>query len=82
MGAVAKIVAFGVGLFAGGLFWKLGEDILTSYFVQYIYNTTDPYYLASNLIWQMIPYALIFVGVLCLILAGFLDTATRSVVYE
>ncbi|MBE3095347.1 MAG: hypothetical protein IMZ52_09985 [Actinobacteria bacterium] len=69
--AVRPLVGFGVGLIGGGLFWALIQDTLTRMFGGFIRDTSDKYYLASNLIWTALPYAIIILGIVCLIFSGF-----------
>jgi hypothetical protein len=69
--AIRPLVGFGVGLIGGGLFWALCQDTLTRIFCDFIRDTSDKYYLASSLIWNALPYAIIFFGIVCLIMSGF-----------
>lgn len=80
--AASMLFGFGVGLIGGGLWWHLIEDIILTYIAKYVYNSNDPYYLASDLIWHSIPFILMFVGIICLILGGLLGRSSRTVVYE
>jgi uncharacterized membrane protein len=68
--AIRPLIGFGIGFLAGGLYWALYQDVITRYFAKYVLSTTDKYYLASNLIWNAIPYLIIFLGVVCLIMSG------------
>lgn len=70
MSAVIVILSVGVGLIAGGFFYHLLDDIITDFFLAYVYNTGDPYYLGSALLWDAWPFAMIIMGLVCFILAG------------
>jgi len=58
-------------LVGGGLYWKIYEDVFMLYISQYVYDSSDPYYLANDLFWHAIPFLLIIGGVTLLIMAGF-----------
>ena len=68
--AIRPLIGFGIGILSGGLYWALYDDVITRYFSRYILNTANEYYLASNLIWNAIPYLIIFLGIVCLIVGG------------
>ena len=70
MGAVAILFGVGIIFIGGGFFWRLFDDIITTYFSVYIYDPTDIYFLGSQLVWDAIPYLLLFIGVLIMIMAG------------
>ena len=64
---VKPLIGFGVGLLAFGFYWKLYEDTITGFFISYVRDTGDKYYLLSDLVWDALPYFVILVGVVCLI---------------
>ena len=70
MNAVIVLVIVGVALIAGGLYYHLFDNILEDHFLAYVYNTNDPYYLGSQLVWDAIPYVLVILGVLSLLAGG------------
>ena len=76
--AVIILFSIGIGLLAGGFYYHLYDDILTDFFTPYIYNTADPYYLGANLLWDMWPYVLILMGIVCFILAGIKYRSSNS----
>lgn len=82
MGAVRTLLGFGFGVFICGVFLRLGKDIYLKYIAQYIYDNSDPYYLASDVLWNSLPYVIIFVGIVCLVLGGLLGHGSKTVVYE
>ena len=82
MGVASILLGVGVGLFSGGAFWKLGEDIWTRHIAKYVFDHSDPYYLGSDLVWNAIPYVLIVCGIFCLVMAGLQHHGSRQAVYE
>lgn len=69
----------GLILIGGGLYWRIYDDVFTLYIKQYVYDTTDPYYLANDLFWHAIPFLLMIGGVVMLIMAGFSRGGTKVV---
>ena len=65
--AVKPLIGFGLGIIGAGLFWKMYEDSITSFFSKYVVSASDKYYLASDLIWNAIPFVIMFLGIVCLI---------------
>lgn len=80
MNAPSALIAFGVGLIGGGLYWRLMDDILAEYFQQFILN--NEYYLASDLVWNALPYLLLIFGVLSLVVGALMSRGARMVSYE
>lgn len=70
MSAIISILSLGVGLIAGGFFYRLFDDIIIDFFTPYIYDAANVSYLGSVLVWDAIPYAMIFGGIGCLLYAG------------
>lgn len=68
---IIPLIAFGVGLVGTGLFWHLMDDVLDTYIAKYVYNTADVSYVASDLVWQALPYIILVVGIICLVIGGF-----------
>lgn len=79
MSAVIVILSVGVALIAGGIFYNLFDSILTDFFLAYVYNTSDPYYLGSALLWDAWPYAMIIMGIICFIIAGVKQKNTGAI---
>jgi hypothetical protein len=77
---VISLLAFGLGLLGFGFYYKLFEDITTIYFQKYIINNL--YFQMSDLVWDMLPYLVIIIGILCLIGAGLIHRGERRIVYE
>jgi len=70
MGKVRILLSVGAGLVISGFIYSFIDEVLVRYIIpDYVYNPTGPYYLGSALLWDMIPYVLIIVGVMCLITA-------------
>jgi hypothetical protein len=67
---VKALIGFGIGLIGFGFYWKLYEDVITDFFLGYVRDFTDKYYLASDLIWKALPFFIVFLGVVCLIFGG------------
>jgi hypothetical protein len=65
--AVKPLIGFGLGIIGAGLFWKMYEDTITSFFSKYIVSASDKYFLASDLIWNALPFVVMFLGIICLI---------------
>ena len=82
MGSVVLLFGFGIGFIFGGAVWKLFDDIINSYISRYVFNATDPYYVASDLIWDVLPFIIIGIGVICLIIGALSGRTTRTVVME
>jgi len=82
MGAVGKLAAFGVLMFAGGALWKLCEDSFNAYMLKYVFNTADSTWLVSNMLWHAWPFVLMIIGILCLVTSGLMSRGSRSVSYE
>jgi len=76
------LIGFGVGIIGGGVFIRMGQDVFFKYIAKYVYSSTNPYYLASDVLWNALPYVLILVGVVCLIMGGLLGRSQKTVVYE
>lgn len=77
---VAVLISIGVGLVGAGIWYRLFDDAINTYFQGYILDS--PYYQLADLVWDSIPYLLIIIGVLCLVLAGVAYKGTREVVYK
>jgi len=69
MGLVAVLFSVGLGLFAGGAYWKIQEDIINTHIQEYILPSV--YYNLSDWTWSILPWVLIISGVICLIGAGY-----------
>ena len=75
--AVKPLIGFGLGIILAGVMWHMYNDAITSYFSSYITDLTDEYYLLSDLVWDSLPFILIFLGIVCLI---FGSMGSRNVV--
>jgi len=64
---VKPLVGFGLGIIAAGFMWRFYNDAITSFFSAYIIDLSDEYYLLSDLLWDALPFIVIFLGVICLI---------------
>ena len=78
MSRVVPLLIVGITLFIGGLYWSLWNDAST-YLDNFVVH--DEYYELVSFIWRMIPAVLLFVGVICLILAG-ISAAQRTEVFR
>jgi len=70
MSATKPLIGFGLAIFLSGLLFHFYNDVITNYFSQYIVDLNDKYYLMENLLWDLIPFILIFLGIVCLIFGG------------
>jgi len=80
MTLVAVLLSVGAGLFGAGLFYRLFDDIINDTLQQYVLS--NAYYLLSDLVWDMIPYILMIMGVICLVLGAIVYKGHKAVVYE
>jgi len=65
---VAKpLIGFGLAVFLGGLLFHFYNDAITEFFSKYIVDVNDDFYLFSDLIWDMIPFIIILLGIVCLV---------------
>ena len=70
MKVVGTLIGIGTALLAFGFYYHLLDDILVGFFCKYVYNSNDPYYLGSALLWDMWPYLIILLSIVCFITAG------------
>lgn len=82
MGKVGVLAAFGVLFFSAGVYWKMCEDAFTLYMAKYVYDTADPSWLASDMLWHAWPYVIMAIGILCLVSSGLISRGNKQVVYE
>ena len=75
---IIPLIAIGVGLLATGLFWHLFNDVLIMYIAPYVYDVSDVSYVASDLVWQAIPYIIFIVGIICLVIGGLSRSKTKG----
>lgn len=61
------LIAFGVALIVGGLYWAVW-NASRDYLVDFI--IVDEYYTLILWLWRLIPIAIIVVGIMCLVAAG------------
>lgn len=70
--AVKPLIGFGIAIFLAGMMFRMYNDVITDFFSKYILNTGDKYYLMSDMIWNSLPYIIIFLGITCLIFGSVL----------
>lgn len=70
MRAVMIIIGILLGLLAGGFYYHLFDDIITDFFLGYVYDTNNIYYVGSRLVWDSIPYVLLFISILFFAIGG------------
>ena len=79
MNKIIPLIAFGIGLLVLGLFWHLYNDVflmsiqkyvLTSYTAWGVSYTHDKYFDFMYMIWRLLPWICVFVGILLLLAAG------------
>lgn len=70
MRVVIALIAVGIMILAFGFYYTIGDDILNDFFSDYVYDTDDPYYLGSQLIWDAFPYTVILLSLLLLYYVG------------
>lgn len=67
---VRSLIGFGLGIFLVGIIFHFYNDVITDFFSSYILDSSDTYYLAENLVWNSIPFIVMFLGVVCIIFGG------------
>jgi hypothetical protein len=79
MSKVIPLIGFGVGLMCVGFYWHLYNDVfimaispyvLTSYTAWGVSYSSDKYFDFMYMIWRLLPWVCVIVGVLLLIAAG------------
>jgi hypothetical protein len=79
MNKIIPLVGFGVGLMVLGLFWHLYNDVLTMSIMPYILTnytawgvsyTHDKFFDFMYMVWRILPWICMGVGVLLLFAAG------------
>ena len=70
MSTVKAIIGFLLLIIGGGWYYVIYDDVFSRYIDQYIVDSSSPYWLGSNLMWNIVPFVLMLGGVVMLILAG------------
>ena len=70
MGAAKAILGFCLLIIGGGWYWKIYDDVFNRYIDQYIVDSSSPYWLGSDLMWNAIPFILMIGGIILLIWSG------------
>jgi hypothetical protein len=68
--AVKGLIGLGLGIFGAGFMWKLYEDAINGFFLSYIRDSNDKYYLLSETVWNALPFLIIFTGIVFLVLGA------------
>lgn len=68
MGKVGALFALGLGFFSIGSYWKLQDEVIDRHIAKFILN--NEYSRMASLEWDLIPWIVIFVGIVCLVAAG------------
>ena len=82
MGLAKTLIGFGIGFLVSGFIYHVYDDVINRYISVYIYNPSDVYLVGENLLWDMIPYLILFIGIVCLITGALVGRATRKVIRE
>ena len=77
MGKVIPLIAFGLTIFVGGLYWAVWNGSRT-YLDNFV--IVDEYYELMYFGWRMIPAVMLIVGLMCLIAAGVMARSQKEVV--
>jgi len=76
---VIPLLSFGIGLLCLGLYWHLYNDVLTIYIAPFVLHdytafgvhyTHDKYHDFMQMIWSILPWILMMIGIVLLIAAG------------
>lgn len=78
MGRISSLFAFGLGFIGAGFYWKLNEDIITNFISSFIRDTSDKYYLLSDLVWDALPFIVILLGIVCLVLGSMSNSSVQG----
>jgi len=78
MAAVKPLIGFGLAIIGAGFMWKLYEDTINSFIGKYILDINDKYFLMSDLVWNALPFLIIFLGIVCLIYGGVSGTSSQK----
>lgn len=79
MSKVIPLIGFGVGLMCVGFYWHIYNDVflmaispyvLTSYTAWGVHYTSDKYFDFMYMIWRILPWICVGVGVVLLLAAG------------
>jgi len=79
MSKVIPLIGFGVGIMCVGFYWHLYNDvfimevspyILSSYTAWGVIYSSDKYFDFMYMIWRLLPWICVIVGVMLLIVAG------------
>lgn len=78
MSLVKPLIGFGLAIFAAGLLWKMYDDVINELIIGFVSNTSDKYYLMSDVLWNSLPFVVMFVGIICLVLGGVSHASNSS----
>lgn len=79
MNKIMPIIGFGVGILVLGLYWQLFNDVLLIHISQYFMPSyvafgtlyvSDKYFEFMYMLWRIMPWICMFVGLLLLVSAG------------
>ena len=80
MGLVKPLLGFIFGVFIAGLTWRFFDDILVYYFLPYAVR--GKYWDFTDLIWHILPIAILIIGIVCLIVSGTGGGSEKVVMHE
>ena len=78
MGAVRTIMGFGLLIIGGGWYFRIYDMVFTRSIDQYVYDSSNIYWLGSDLMWNAIPFGLMLGGVVMLIVEGLSRHSTNK----
>jgi hypothetical protein len=79
MNKVIPLLSFGIGLMCLGFYWHFYNDVLTLHLAPYFLHsytafgvayTHDKYFDFMYMIWRLIPWIFVIIGIVLLIAAG------------
>lgn len=68
MGRVGALAALGIGFVGFGFFYRIFTDVVNTKIAKYILS--NEYYNMSSWFWDILPWVVVIIGVICLIGAG------------
>jgi len=88
MSKVVPLIGFGVGIMVVGFYWHLYNDVFLMFIQQYVLGsytawgvsyTHDKFFDFMYMVWRILPWICVFIGVVLLIAAGASASGGKSV---
>lgn len=87
MSRVLPLIGFGVGFLCLGFYWHIYNDVFTMFIQKYVLTsftawgvvyTSDKFYEFMYMVWRILPWLCVFIGVLLLLSAGASSSSVSS----